>query len=69
MLYIVIPVVLWIYFDPERWESCFFAFDVRFIVFLDQAPGFKKILYCDFPQAQSVARHMYQNDPTWGAWS
>ena len=41
MLYIVVPVVLWISFDPERIESCFFAFDVRFIVFLDQAPGFK----------------------------
>ena len=25
--------------------------------------------YTVFPQAQPVAGHMYQNDPTWGGWS
>ena len=64
-----VPVVLWRYLDPERKEIRLFGFDVRFIVLLDQALGFKKILCCVFPQAQSVAGHMYQNDPTWGAWS
>ena len=43
MPYMVGPVVLWIYLDSQRTYVRFVGLDVRFIVFPDQAPGFKKI--------------------------